>query len=298
MTARSLPIQTGIRSEFLGELRKIEGLKRLLGPLAQFVVVLDANIILGDLRWLVSKRKKPDARTELMECIQAGTIVAYITRDVSVEIDKHITTIATNNGIPEEALRQEWKTYRKLIEVKTPRKALVDRHKGGQDPDDAPTLALAEMLRADGILSKDTDIVAMGGLVIESDFTRQARDYSRKTAVAVTIRYSGGIALTVSWAVIDVALKSIKGFVARLRDLPAPVQAIIFVAVIAIASNKKVQGKVIAMVEKSTFLTDGWPVLLHLLARVGTTFAENTVPAPTPMHIQQPSRKNKRQEPA
>jgi predicted nucleic acid-binding protein len=298
MTARSLPIQTGIRSEMLGHLRKIEGLKRLLGPLAQFVVVLDANIILGDLIWLVSKRKKPDARTELMECIQAGTIVAYITRTVLVEIDEHITTIAADKDLPEEALRQAWKTYRKLIKVRTPRKALVDRHKGGQDPDDAPTLALAKMLRADGILSKDTDIVAMGGLVIEIDFTRQARGYSRKTAVAATIRYSGGIALTVSWVVIDVALKSIKGFVARLRELPVLVQAIIFVAVIAIASNKKAQGKVIAMVEKSTSLTADWSFLLRLLARVGATLAENTVPAPTPMYIQQPSRKNKRQEPA
>jgi predicted nucleic acid-binding protein len=283
----------------LVHLREIEGLKGVLGPLAQFVVVVDANVILGDLIWLVSKRKKPDARTELMECIQAGTIVAYITRTVLVEIDEHITTIAADKDIPEEALRQEWKTYRKLIKVRTPRKTLVDRHKGGQDPDDAPTLALAKMLPAVvGILSKDTDIVAMGGLVIESDFTRQARDYSRKTAVAATIRYSGGIALTVSWVVIDVALKSIKGFVARLRELPVLVQAIIFVAVIAIASNKKAQGKVIAMVEKSTSLTADWSFLLRLLARVGATLAENTVPAPTPMYIQQPSRKNKRQEPA
>jgi predicted nucleic acid-binding protein len=298
MTARSLPIQTGIRSEMLVHLRKTEGLKRWCGTLAQFVVVVDANIILGDLIWLVSKRKKPDARTELMECIQAGTFIAYVARTVLAEVDEHIPTIATNKGISEEALRQEWKTYRKLIKVRTPPKALVDRYKNGQDPDDAPTLALAKMLRAGGVLSKDSDIVAMGGLVIERDFTKQARDYSRKTAVAVTIRCSGGIALTVSWVVIDVVLKSIKGFVAWLRELPAPVQAIIFVAVIAIAANKKVQGQVIALVEKRTALTDYGPFLLNLLAGVGTTLAESTVPAPTPQYISPHPRKNKRQEPA
>ena len=285
MTARSLPIQTRIRSEMLGHLRKIEELNGLLGTLAEFVVVVDANIILGDLIWLVSKRKKQDAMTELMECIQAGTIIAYVARTVLSEVDEHIPTIAANKGISEEALRQEWKTYRKLIKVRTPRKALVDRYKGGQDPDDAPTLALERMLRADGILSKDSDIVAMGGLVIESDFTKQARDYSRKTAVTATIRCSGGIALIVSLAAIDVVLKSAKCFVAWFRGLPVPVQVIIFVAVIAIASNKKAQKRVAVLVEKSTAITDHVPFLLDLLARVGTTLADNTVSHPVPKYV-------------
>lgn len=290
MNSGILPIQTGIRSEMLGHLRKVNGLNRWIGTLAQFVVVVDANIVLGDLIWLVSKRKNQDAMTELMECIQAGTVIAYVTRTVLAEVDKKIPTIAADKGISEEAMRQEWKTYRKLIKVRTPRKALVDRYKGGQDPDDAPTLALAKMLRADGILSKDSDLVAMGGLVIERDFTKQARDYSRKTAVAATIRCSGGIALTVSWATIDVVLRSIKGFLDWFRGLPAPVQAIIFFAVVAIASNKKMQGEVIALFKKRADLSGYLTPALDLLARVGATLKENSVSQPVPKHIPRTSR--------
>ena len=276
-------LQTHIRSEMLGDLRKIEGMKNLLGHLAQFNVVVDANIILGDLIWLVDKRKKPEATTELVECIKAGTIVAFASRSVLNEVNKHIATIAASNSLSEEELRREWKAYRKLIKVRTPRKEIVDRYKDGQDPDDAPTIALAEMLRADGILSKDEDIVAMGGLVIEMDFTRHARDYSRKTAVVATIHYSSGMALTVSLALIKNALQVVARFVSWFRTLPAPVQVIIFLAIIAVASNKKVQERVTSMIVSIVPAISGhWPEILDVLAIVGETLAENTIPPPAP----------------
>ena len=276
-------LQTHIRSEMLGDLRKIEGMKNLLGHLAQFNVVVDANIILGDLIWLVDKRKKPEATTELVECIKAGTIVAFAPRSVLNEVNKHIATIAASKSLSEEELRREWKAYRKLIKVRTLRKEIVDRYKDGQDPDDAPTIALAEMLRADGILSKYEDIVAMGGLVIEMDFTRHARDYSRKTAVMATIHYSSGMALTVSLALIKNALQVVARFVSWFRTLPAPVQVIIFLAIIAVASNKKVQERVISMIVSIVPAISGhWPEILDVLAIVGETLAENTIPPPAP----------------
>lgn len=283
MTTGKISLQSSIPSEMLGHLRQIEGVKALLGPLAQFVIVVDANVILGDLIWLVSKRKKPDAITELMECIRAGTVVAYIARSVLAELDEHITTIATDKNLSEVALRQEWKKYRKLIKVRKPREAMVDRCRDGQDPDDAPTIALEKMLRADGILSKDTDIAAMGGLVIEMEFTKQARDYSRKTAVAATIRLSGGTAIIVSWAGLEITWKSIQRAAAWLTRLPAPVQLIIFVAIVAVVSNRHAQKRVTSLIAQiSASVTDYWLDVLSLLASMGTTLTENTVPPPVP----------------
>ena len=285
-------LQTHIRSEMLGDLRKIEGMKNLLGHLAQFNVVVDANIILGDLIWLVSKRKNLEVTTELVECIKAGTIVAYVTCSVLAEVDEHISTIATDKNLPEDALRREWKSYRKIIKVRTPRRHLVDRYKEGQDPDDAPILALAKMIRADGILSKDGDIVAMGGLVIEFDFTKKARDYSRKTAVAATIRYSGGIVLSVSWASIKIILKSAADCVAWFRSLPTSVQIILLFAVVAVASNKNVQEHVIAMIAPlRTAISGRWPEAIDWLASVGAMLAENTIKSPVPTFKAQKSRR-------
>ena len=283
MTMGTLPLQGSIRSEMLGELRKINGLKNLLGPLAQFVVVVDANVILGDLIWLVSKRKKPDAVTELMECISAGTIVAYIARPVLAEVDEHITTIAADQKLSEDALRQEWKKYRKLVKVRKPREAMVDRYRDGQDPDDAPTIALEKILRADGILSKDPDIAAMGGLVIEMGFTKQARDYSRKTAVAATIRFSGGTVMLVSWSTLALIWKSIQGATVWLKRLPVPVQLILFVAIVAVASDRRARQRVTAMlVQMNESISCYWPDVLSLLTSMGTKLAENTIPPPVP----------------
>ncbi|MGE4530894.1 MAG: PIN domain-containing protein [Acidithiobacillus sp.] len=285
-------LQTHIRSEMLGHWRDIDGMKNFLRHLAQFNVVVDANVILGDLIWLVGKRKNPEATTELVECINAGTIVAYVARPVLAEVDEHITTIATAKKLPEDALRREWKSYRKLLKLRTPSKALVDRYKEGQDPDDAPTIALAKMIRADGILSKDSDIVAMGGLVIELDFTNHARDYSRKTAVAVTIRCSGGIVLIVSWASIEIAIKSVVDCVSWFRSLPASVQIILLFAVIAVASNKNVQEQVIAMIAPlRTAISGHWPEAIDWLASVGATLAENTIKPPVPTFKTQKSRR-------
>lgn len=285
MTANRFSIKHHIRSEMLGVLRDVEVFRKLLGPIAQFVIVVDANIILGDLLWLVTNRKKPDATTQLMECINAGTVVAYITRSVLAEVNEHIPGVAADKGISEDAIQQEWKVYRKLIKVKTPRKNLVDRYKDGQDPDDAPTVALEKMLGADGILSKDSDIVAMGGLVIEIDFMSMARDYSRKTAVRATILFAGGTALTVSWGIIFMVAQSIKSVVAWFRGLPALTQIIILLAVIVIASDKTVQKRVADMIRKVSSIKNSWPQIMSLLTLVSTTLAENTVPPPAIQYV-------------
>ncbi|WP_215842937.1 putative toxin-antitoxin system toxin component, PIN family [Acidithiobacillus montserratensis] len=283
MKTMSEQFQKHIRSEILSVLREIDGIENLLEPLAQFTVVVDANIILGDLIWLVSKRKNPDATTELVECINAGTIVAYVARPVLAEVDEHISTIAVKKNLPEDALRKEWKIYRKILKVRTPRRHLVDRFKKGQDPDDAPTIALEKMIRADGILSKDNDIVAMGGLLIDLDFTSRVRDYSRKTAVAATIRCSGGIALTVSWVTVEIFLKLAAECVSWFRRLPAPVKIVLFFAVVVVSVNKNVRERVMALIAPlRTTMSSHWPEVIDWLASVDTTLAENTIEPPVP----------------
>jgi hypothetical protein len=185
--------------------------------------------------------------------------------------------------LSEDALRQEWKKYRKLVKVRTPRKALVDRYKDGQDPDDAPTIALEKMLRAAGTLSKDPDILAMGGLVIEMDFTKRAKDYSRKTAVVATIQLSGGAVVLVSGGALALIWKSIQSATVWLKKLPVPVQLSLFVAIVAVALNQHTQKRVTALIGQiSASISDYWPDVLSLLTSMGTELAENTVPPPIP----------------
>ena len=284
MTKRvSLPSEK-IRSDALAILRQLEGFQHFFGPLAQFDVVVDANIILGDLIWLVSKRKRPDAVTELMECINAKTIVAYITRSVLAEVDEHITTIAADKKLSEDVLRQEWKKYRKLLKVRTPRPALVQRYKDGQDPDDAPTIALAQMIKAVGILSKDTDLVAMGGLVIEIDFTKQARDYSRKTAVSATIKFTlFSFSVVIGHGAFNILAQATRGIFITWKKLPSTVKLFILLALVVVAFDKRAQTVVMGWIRALKRCLDAiTPDIVNILLTLVEEIAENTVPAPSP----------------
>ena len=268
----------------LAILRQFKVFQGFIGPLAQFIVVVDANIILGDLIWLVSKRKKPDAVTELMECIMAGTIVAYIARSVLAEVDEHITTIAADKKLSEDTLRQEWKKYRKLVKVRTPPKTMVESFKDSQDPDDASTIVLQKKLRADGILSKDTDLVAMGGLVIEMDFTKQARDYSRKTAVSATIKLMlFGVPVVIGYGAFNILVQAIRGIFITWKKLPLTVKLFILVALVVIASDKRARTVVMGRIRELKRCLDAIaPDMGNIFLVLAEKISENTVPAPSP----------------
>ena len=82
-----------IKSDPLYNLRqiinKIKPLKQLIGDIVQFCLVIDTNYILGDLIWLIKKRKNPEAKTEVQECILAGTFIVYATKTVIKEVEKN-----------------------------------------------------------------------------------------------------------------------------------------------------------------------------------------------------------------
>ncbi len=279
-------LQIHIRSEMLGLLRKIDGMKEFLGPLAQFNVVIDTNIILGDLKWLVGERRNPEATTALVESIKAGTIVAYVTKSVLAEVDEHISTLALRYKLPEDVLRQQWESYRReFLECRTPSKKFVEYYKNIKDPDDAPIIALEKTIRADGILSKDKAFPLMGGIVIDLDFVNRTRDYSRKTAIVATIHCSGGIVFNVSWVLIEAVLKSLADAIKSFRRLPTSVQIVILLAAITIASNKNMRKRAITMIEPViTVISSTWPDVLEWLTNIGEILAENTVESPVPIY--------------
>ncbi len=240
-----------IRSDVLKFLRGLESTQKIFGPLAEFTIIVDANIIIGDLIWLVCKRKNEIAITELMECIQAGTFVAYVTKQVILEVEKHIPSIALKYKKNAEEFLEEWKSYKKLLKIKTPHKSRVKKYENGRDPDDAPTLALSDFLKADGILTKDYDLEVMGGLCIEISFTGQARSYSRSVAIAATIRvgmfHTGvmtGLAIVELGKLLNRAAK-------QFGKLPPEAKVAILLCLIFTMSNKKIRSAV------SKWLKDG-----------------------------------------
>lgn len=139
------------------------------------------------------------------------------------------------------------------------------------------------MLGADGILSKDSDLVAMGGLVIEADFTRQAKDYSRKTAVAVTIKTSGVVAMMVGYGTFKVIGQLIGDAAAQFMRLPPPVKLVVLAAILVIASNERAMQRVMgALAQAGASISKYSPSILEFLLNTENELSKNTVPAPSP----------------
>lgn len=235
-----------IRSETLAFLRTLEYTRQFVGPIAQFVVVIDANVVLSDLIWLAGKRRDHSAYTSVMECIKAGTFIAYISRSARDEVTEHIPRIASEKNLPLETMQAEWKQYRKLLKVRTTKQPRVDKYRGGQDPDDAPHLALADQVRAHGILSNDSDLVAMGDRmngvrVFEAEFVLDARNYSRNMAVAVSIKALGITSVIVLGSAVKIAHDLVGEAIRSFSKLPPALRLLIVIAIVLIASNKSIR---------------------------------------------------------
>ena len=270
-----------IRSETLNFLRMLEYAKQFVGPIAQFVVVVDANVVLCDLIWLVGKRRHPTASTSVMECIKAGTFVAYISRSALDEVMEHIPRIASEKDLPQGTMQAEWKRYRKLLKVRTPKKSLVDKYAGGKDPDDAPHLALADQVFADGILSNDSDVVAMGGLALEVEFVIDAKTYSRKMAVAISIKTLGITSVIVAVSAIKIAGDLVAEATRSFAKLPPPCRLLILIAIVLLASNESVQDaakKAFSRIRDA--LVGKAPSALDFISKVAEAYGKNMTAPP------------------
>ena len=86
-----------IKSDDLSNLRslldKYGAFLSSIAPIFQLKVIVDANVIIGDLIWLTKHRKKRNARTALQELIEAETVIAHAPTILEVEVKKHLSAL-------------------------------------------------------------------------------------------------------------------------------------------------------------------------------------------------------------
>ncbi len=162
-----------------------------IGGAVQFRIVVDTNVVLGDIRWLASKRMDPAARTSLIETIEAGTIDVYVPLALFNEVEEHIERIARDEGLDKARLVAHWVEYQKRLKVLEPDSGVVQSYILGVDPDDAVFIALAQVIGAAGVVSNDRHIEMMGGKRISVDCVLSLRNYSRATAIELNIKCTG-----------------------------------------------------------------------------------------------------------
>src|SRR6202522_621214 len=79
--------------DFLQLLDHAPVLRPLIGEIIQFLVVLDASSVQGELRWCLGSRRDSSARSSLQELIEAKVVIAVAPPWLRTEIEKYVPKI-------------------------------------------------------------------------------------------------------------------------------------------------------------------------------------------------------------
>lgn len=195
-----------VRSDKLKQLRIVirswKESSAVIGSAAQFRLVVDSNVILGDIIWLSSKRTNELATTHLMEVIEAETVDMYAPPILFDEVEEKIPLIAAEKGLDQNLMYNHWAVYKTKLKVFVPDQDKVSVLRNGVDPDDAEFVALEQTIRASGVISKNSDIKMMGGNQISVECITYLRNYSRATAIEMNIKVNGVMFVKLSYAAI------------------------------------------------------------------------------------------------
>ena len=148
-------------SEILASLRLFLNfypeLEKIIGPIAQYKIVIDANIAIRD---LIHKYKNPHLKqTAIEEISRSSAIELYAPTWLDIEmVESAIPQVSKRHDIPESELQELWAEYKKQIkwDVTFSVPDNFDPHDG--DAKDVPYVALQESIAAVAILSDDKDI--------------------------------------------------------------------------------------------------------------------------------------------
>lgn len=213
-----------VHSDKLKELRVVarswKESSAIIGGAAQFQLVVDANIILGDLIWLVSKRTNDSAKTQLMETIEAETVDIYAPPIFFDEVEEKIPLLATEKGLDISLMYEHWAIYKTKIKLSSPDSDKVQVLRGGKDPDDAEYIALEQTIGASGVISKNHDIRLMGGNQISITCITHLRNYSRSTSIELNIKVNGVMFANVSIATIRGLFEGSKALINAIAKAP------------------------------------------------------------------------------
>lgn len=202
--------------------------------IVQIPLIVDASAIIEDIRWLSCVAENPKARTNLLEAIQAKTVVAYAPTFLDEELEKNIRLIAEEEDVSVETLQVHWERYRRHLHF-------VDC--GGPDdtyldPKDAPYVKLQRKLDAP-VSTRDSHFAQMGVPIISVERIAAARDYSREAAVEYTIKIAGIGSLIISAAMMRGAWELLRSLGIQIQRLPGWISLVVIcIACAALLSER------------------------------------------------------------
>jgi|GEM_PF-3653211 len=125
------------------------------------VIVLDTNIILNDLKFIVNRQ----TTSKLYKEADFEFTRLFITPSVAAEVVEKIPKFSKNTKVDQMEMYEAWEAYKRILTVFNPKDApTVDRLRQleKRDADDVPTAELIELIAPNLALSMDKDLKAFG----------------------------------------------------------------------------------------------------------------------------------------
>lgn len=260
-----------VRSDKLKELRAViqhfKNLNIVLAGAVQFRLVVDTNIILGDILWLVAERRNLTAKTDLMEGIEAQTIDVYAPPALFDEVEEKIPLIAADKNLDVTLMYAEWAIYKMKLKRAEPDADKVRVLKKGVDPDDADFIALAQTIAAAGVISKDKHIAMMGGNSISIECVTHLRNYSRDTAIELNIKINGILFTVIGIVAIRALFAGFSALIDGINKAPDWVKFALLAGGLFVALHPGTRASVVVFLKKAfTGIGEGTSTVIEHIA--------------------------------
>ena len=269
-----LRLESVVRSDSLPEMlelaRKIPALAPLVRNVVQIRLVLDANIVQGELRWRLRRRRNSAARSSLHEAIAAGVVIPYAPTFLDAEISEHEERIAKETGSSVVDVRREWQDFRTLLRFYLPSTQMSQRS-GVVDEDDLPYIAACAELGATAVYSRDAHVRQMNAPVIHIAIDTTLRAYARANAVRIGVAIGSTFTVTLTFEGIAGVCRAVKRAVAWFERLHPAVQIGIVAALVIVLAHPKCREKLSGAWQ--TLKDFAGPTLLPMIADVAAQFA-------------------------
>jgi len=197
----------------------------------KFKIIVDANVILKDIKYLLTKVKKANARTGFLEILEAQAIECFAPTYLMVEIKSKIPVLAKKYNFSKSEAFELWKRFSKhiiFIDTGGPN----DAESNSRDPKDIPYIRLQDLLKHP-IVTNDSDIAGMGGVTTNITIIASLRDYARESANSLTILTGSGFAFAIPIVLISKAASFMSIWIGK--NVPRPPRWFWFMGVILVA---------------------------------------------------------------
>jgi hypothetical protein len=259
--ARIFPSDT--LQDFLHLLDHFPALRPLVGEVIQFLVVLDASSVQGELRWRLGSRRDSSARSSLHELIEAGVVIAAAPSWLKIEIEEDLPLIAAELGVRVTTLRQEWTQFEAMIRYFRPR-ADIAPSVPSADPKDVPYIQVRDQIAADFIWTRDTHFVETNPPDMAGGLDSSLRDYARATSVLVGVKVGSGLAVLCGLEILTaLGRAAIEG----VQKIPPIIKACIGLTIVGLLLHPKSRERLLGWLRQGLALVERAKPVVASLSR-------------------------------